>query len=57
MVVVGGGGILIEDTIWASSKGKRCQASLIGLSGHKGHPSIDTIKEIIVIISMKGKVI
>ena len=52
-----GGGILIEDTIWASSKGKRCQASLIGLSGHKGHPSIDTIKEIIVIISMKGKVI
>ena len=27
-VVVVGGGILIEDTIWTSSKGKRCQASL-----------------------------
>ena len=37
MVVVGGG-ILIEDIIWASSKEKRCQASHIGLSGHKRHP-------------------
>ena len=37
-VVVVGGGILTEETIWASSKGKRCQASLIGLSGHEGHP-------------------
>ena len=27
VVVVVGGGILTEDTIWASSKGKRCQAA------------------------------